>query len=270
MPGFNPRTFVAQKHQPALKKVNLGSTGAGLPVLRNNVMKLPQVPRKPKVAVQKPLVQPVAPCKPRVKAKHPPAKVLVKKPAPFKPPSDGVVRAIASCAAKREHRASRTRWDKIIKPYCREMMGYADKGREVEEFLYIRLKQTVDGWRTSNSTMDTHQMALTLEQTVTLLFGEIKRHLIQLAKKGRRVKANSHHENYETVVINLGMKSRREVFIIFKSFADRAPEIVSVKSAREFRKGVSKRFTRRERTRRQREVEEEALDFRFVPYAMRH
>lgn len=253
MPGFNPRTFKPQNHSPIQRHVNLGSAGAG-PILRRNASRLSAVSRQPKLVIKQPAVGAAA-----------------KKPPPFRPPKDEVVRGIASRIAEQEYRSRRrTRWGKIVRAYCREMMGYTDRGLEVEEFVYIRLKQEADSWREINRVMKNHEMVAMLEMVAAKLFGKIEDHLINLAKRGRRVKARSPHENYETVMATLGLKSARKVFIVFKPFADRDPEIVSVKSAREFRRGVRNRFTRQERTRRQKEAARQSFDYRNVPQVMRH
>jgi len=195
----------------------------------------------------------------------------------FRPPRDEVVRAIASRVTQAEYKSRRrTRWGKIVHTYCREYMGYADKGLEVEEFVYIGLKQTVDLWKKADRAMKSETLMAELEKRGVEMLKGIEKTLVGLTKKGSHVKADSPHQNYRTVMATLGRKTSRKVFIIFKDFADREPEIMSLKNARDFRKGVRHRFTRRVRMRRQEEsfrrdnTEREARDFYRQPRAVRH
>ncbi|MDD5726211.1 MAG: hypothetical protein PHC53_02235 [Patescibacteria group bacterium] len=216
---------------------------------------------------------------------------IIEEVSAFQPPSQGVVRGIASLAVKQLYnRFRKTPWGKMVHAYCSGMVGPAKRGREVERYVIEYLNRAITEWLKANLAMSHAEVKAGLVRKAALALDEIEDVLCSLVKtQGHPPKASSTQFDYKVVIVSLGFKTKREVFVLFeihrtitgvkkkaktrwglpKYKYETEIEIVSVKSARDFRRGVRNRFTRQERERRQR-GDDESLDFRNVPRVMRH
>lgn len=216
---------------------------------------------------------------------------IIEEVSAFQPPSQGVVRGIASLAVKQHYnRFRKTPWGKMVHAYCSGMVGPAKREREVERYVIEYLNRVIAEWLKANLAMRPAEVKAGLARKAVLALDEIEDVLCGMVKtQGHPPKASPTQLDYKVAIINLGFKTKREVFVLFeihrvitgvkkkaksrmfrpKYKYETEIEIVSVKSAREFRRGVRNRFTRQERERRQRK-EDESLDFRNVPRGMRH
>ncbi|MHB8831158.1 MAG: hypothetical protein ACYC44_03540 [Patescibacteria group bacterium] len=209
----------------------------------------------------------------------------------FQPPSQGVVRGIASLAVKQHYAHFRkTPWGKMVHAYCSGMVGPTKREREVERYVIEYLNRVIAEWQKVNLAMSPAEVKAGLARKAVLALDEIEDVLCGLVKtQGHPPKASPTQFDHKAVIVSLGFRTKREVFVLFeihrtitgvkkkaktrwglpKYKYETEIEIVSVKSARDFRRGVRNRFTRQERERRQR-GDDESLDFRNVPRGMRH
>jgi hypothetical protein len=205
-------------------------------------------------------------------------------------PGADVVRGIASLAVKEHYfRYRKTDWGKMVHAFCCGMIGYGNKGREVEAYIIKCLDLSVAEWHSSGVSMSLNEVRAGLARKAVRVLDEIEDRLHELIlSQGHPAKASPNQPGYRVVVITLGFKSKRKVFVIFRvikrlakiketmSFTAKPKkkftttiEIVSVKSARDFRHNVKSRFSGKERysrrqderTRRDRH-ESERWDFR--------
>ncbi|MFA6099938.1 MAG: hypothetical protein WC750_03605 [Patescibacteria group bacterium] len=235
---------------------------------------LPEVVEEPVVFEPPSEITEVSPPVPQAPEESSVIHEIIEEVPAFQLPSQGVVRGIASLAVKQLYtRFRKTPWGKIVHAYCSGMVGPVKRGREVERYVIEYLNRVIAEWLKANLVMSPAEVKAGLARKAVLALNEIEDVLCGLVKtQGHPPKASPTQLGYKVVIINLGFKTQREVFVLFEihrvsTGVKRAKqrmfkpeylyeteiEIMSVKSARDFRHSVGNRFHNKERIRRRQE-----------------
>ncbi len=107
-------------------------------------------------------------------------------------PHDGIVRAVASTAAKvRRKSAYIMRFDKVVRVYCGMVLGYTDR-YTIEEYVYLKLKRLVASHEAQRISLGRKD----LEAHANALFNEIEASILTMAANGNPVKHNKRDDKF--------------------------------------------------------------------------
>ncbi|MBU0540213.1 hypothetical protein KKF59_04555 [Patescibacteria group bacterium] len=102
----------------------------------------------------------------------------------FSVPRDGIVRAVASIAAKARRKSAHiSRFDRTVRTYCGMVMGYTDR-YTVEEYVYSKLKRLVASHVAERASLRRRD----LEVQADAVFHEIEAAILVMAANGHPVK----------------------------------------------------------------------------------
>lgn len=183
----------------------------------------------------------------------------------WKAPRDGVIRAIASAAAKGRRSWPRiAHFDRVVKTYASLQLRYRDR-YVVEEWVYVRMKQLLEEtrqeWRKRLEKIARRSPPSVMERTIAFdaptfadkdlerladrVFAEVAAHVFAIAETGRPVRRSS-PRGYVAKRGVLGQGSS-SCFVILDVSDGAEPVVVGFKTAGKFNRAFRRRFNRRER-----------------------
>ncbi len=157
-------------------------------------------------------------------------------------PRDGIVRAVASSAAKvRRKSAYIMRFDKVVRVYCGMILGYTDR-YTVEEYVYLKLKRLVassEAQRISIGRKD-------LEAQADAIFNEIEASILTMAANGHPVK---HDKRDDKLRVWSRLRERGgKCFLTVKRRPQSGKwQVLSLESMAKFRRRMRSRSNRKDR-----------------------